>query len=120
MRARFCGVAALAVLLGAAVAHSRPDLAVRHDGFGRKSGLLQIVVENLGAEASPATEIELRDRPFLGGLTGTSSHYAPVRGVEAVWIEQEPAEDPKPVPANVLRAEAGLKPGSRYRLKWKL
>jgi hypothetical protein len=68
-----------------------PDLAIRREGFARQSGdILLLLVENLGADPSPATVVEIRDRPFLGGPTGTSSHYRPLRGVHAVWVDQEP------------------------------
>jgi hypothetical protein len=81
------GVAAAA----AGAAHAVPDLAVRRDGFALRGDSLVIVVENLGDAASPPTDILLSDRPILGGPTGTSSHYTPIRGVEALWIDQEPS-----------------------------
>jgi hypothetical protein len=75
----------------AAAAGAVPDLAVRRDGFSRAGDTLRVVVENLGDAAAPATVLELSDRPFSGGPSGTSSHYRPVPGTSAMWIDQEPA-----------------------------
>ncbi|MGQ0721951.1 MAG: hypothetical protein ACT4PE_10315 [Candidatus Eiseniibacteriota bacterium] len=81
------GVAAAA----SGAAHAVPDLAVRRDGFALHGDSLAIVVENLGDDASPPTEILVSDRPLLGGPTGTSSHYRPLCGVEGLWVDQEPS-----------------------------
>ena len=75
----------------AGVAHAALDLAVRRDGFLRSGDSLRIVVQNLGEHACPSTRLLLSDRPFLGGPTGTSSQYRPLRGDDAVWVDQEPA-----------------------------
>ncbi|HMB70430.1 MAG TPA: hypothetical protein VKU85_14025, partial [bacterium] len=86
----------------AEVAQALPDLAVRRDGFQWAGDTLRVVVENLGDTASPATELELSDRPFSGGPTGTSSHYRPVPGMQAVWVDHEPAG------ADVIRLRVAL------------
>jgi hypothetical protein len=82
--------AALLSMAAAGAAQAVPDLALRRDGFARRGDSLSVVVENLGDTSSRSAEILFSDRPFLGGTTGTSSHYAPIRGVEAVWVDQEP------------------------------
>jgi hypothetical protein len=84
------GLLLLAGMLPAS-SYAAPDLAIRRDGFALESDhSVRLLIENLGTDPSPATVVELSDRPFLGGPTGTSSHYRPVRGVDAVWVDQEP------------------------------
>jgi hypothetical protein len=70
-----------------------PDLAVRRDGFAREGDTVRIVVENRGAGASPATEIELVDGPFASGSSARESPYLPVDGERAIWIAQQPDGD---------------------------
>jgi len=94
-----------------------PDLAVPRDGFSRQLGQLRIVVENLGDAASPATEVELSDRPFLGGPTGTSSHYRPVRGLDDIWIDQEPAEGAVRLTVHLGRGREPLRSRGRVQFR---
>lgn len=90
VRLKLAAALALLPLGSAAAIGPAPDLTVRRDGFERVGDSLRVVVQNLGDAASPATVLELSDRPFSGGPTGTSSHYRPVPGMHAMWLDQEP------------------------------
>ncbi len=84
------GAAASASAPRAAVAApALPDLAVRKDGFVHRGSSVDVVVENLGDARSPATELELWDRPPLSGPNGASTPYPPTPGESAVHVFQE-------------------------------
>lgn len=85
------GAGTLTSISEAKSAPSRPDLAIRRDGFELQSGRVTVEVENRGDAPSPATTVELWNQPPLGGPSGTSCPYPAVPGDEGVFVFQEPS-----------------------------